>query len=72
MTNSDTDQVYEMVYKELDIGEEQVSSNECWDVDEDAGLEAMGYGEPEAPIHADLDLGDEQVSSNECYDVDEE
>ena len=51
-------------YEELDIGEEQVSSNECWEVEEAA--------EVEAPVHADLDLGEEQVTSNECYDVEEE
>jgi hypothetical protein len=56
--------VTDRVYEELDIGEEQVSSNECWDVDETP--------EPQAAIHADLDLGEEQVTSNECYDVDEE
>lgn len=68
MVNDDTDQVYE----ELDIGNEQVSSNECWDVDNDAGLEAIHAGsEPEAAIHEDLDLGEEQVTSNECYDVEE-
>ena len=69
MTN---DQRYETVYEELDIGYEQVSSNECWDVDDDVGLEAVDDGEPEAPIHADLDLGEEQVTSNECYDVENE
>ena len=68
----DTDQVHARVYNELDIGEEQVSSNECWDVDDDAALEAVDYGEPVAPIHADLDLGDEQVTSNECYDVEDD
>lgn len=52
------------VYDELDIGEEQVTSNECWEVDDAV--------EPEAPIHKDLDLGEEQVTSNECYDVEEE
>lgn len=54
----------EQIYEELDIGEEQVSSNECWD-DDDAS-------EIDAPVYPDLNLGDEQVSSNECYDVDEE
>ena len=54
----------EEVYEELDIGEEQVSSNECWDED---------YAdEIEAPIYADLDLGEEQVASNECFDDEEE
>ena len=72
MTNDDNDQVHDAIYRELDIGDEQVSSNECYDVDEDAGLEAVGSGEPEAPVHEDLDLGDEQVTSNECYDVEEE
>ena len=72
MTNDDTDQIREAVYNELDIGDEQVSSNECWDVDEDASPEAIDYSEVESPIHANLDLGEEQVTSNECYDVEEE
>ena len=72
MVNDDTDQVHEEIYEELNIGEEQVSSNECYDVDEDAGLETIGDAEPDTPIHADLDLGDEQVTSNECYDVEDE
>ena len=78
MTNDDTDQisdadqVQEKVYKDLDIGEEQVSSNECWDVDDDASPDAIDYSEPQSPIHANLDLGEEQVTSNECYDVEEE
>ena len=54
----------EEIYEELDIGEEQVSSNECWEVDEG--------GEIEAPVYGDLYLGEEQVTSNECFDVDEE
>lgn len=60
MSINDPDRVYE----ELDIGYEQVSSNECWEVDDAAELEA--------PVHSDLDLGEEQVTSNECYDVEEE
>jgi hypothetical protein len=70
----DTDHVLEtgQVHEDLDIGEEQVSSNECWDAVEDAELIALDYTEPESPIHADLDLGDEQVTSNECYEVEEE
>lgn len=54
----------EQTYEELDIGEEQVSSNECWD-DDDAG-------EIDAPVYEDLYLGEEQVTSNECFDVEEE
>ena len=54
----------EQTYKELDIGEEQVSSNECWDDDE--------ASEIDAPVYPDLHLGEEQVSSNECYDDEEE
>lgn len=78
MTNDDSDQlrdtdpVHETVYNELDIGDEQVSSNECWDVDEDASPYAIDDSEPESPIHANLDLGDEQVTSNECYDIEDE
>ena len=52
------------IYEELDIGDEQVSSNECWEVDD--------ADELEAPVHEDLDLGEEQVTSNECYDPEEE
>jgi len=52
------------VYEELDIGEEQVSSNECWEVDD--------ADEPQAAVYEDLDLGQEQVTSNECYDPEEE
>ena len=52
------------VYEELDIGEEQVSSNECWEVDD--------VDEIQAAVHEDLDLGQEQVTSNECYDPEEE
>ena len=72
MTNENTEQIPETVYNELDIGEEQVSSNECWDVYDEADLETVAYSEPPSPIHANLDLGEEQVSSNECYDVEEE
>jgi hypothetical protein len=54
----------EQTYEEVDIGEEQVSSNECWDVDE--------AGEVYTPVFADLNLGEEQVTSNECFDVEEE
>ena len=54
----------EQIHEELDIGEEQVSSNECWDDDE--------AGEIDAPVYPDLDLGEEQVTSNECFDVEEE
>jgi hypothetical protein len=68
----EADQVHETVYNDLDIGEEQVSSNECWDVDEDASRDAIDYREPESPIHENLDLGEEQVTSNECYDVEDE
>lgn len=54
----------EEIYEELDIGEEQVSSNECWNVDDADQIEA--------PVYADLYLGEEQVTSNECFDVEEE
>lgn len=52
------------IYEELDIGEEQVSSNECWNADD--------AEEIDAPVYADLYLGEEQVTSNECFDDDEE
>jgi hypothetical protein len=54
----------EQIFEELDIGEEQVSSNECWNDDE--------AGEIYAPVYGDLNLGEEQVTSNECFDVEEE
>jgi hypothetical protein len=54
----------EQIHEELEIGEEQVSSNECWNVDE--------AGEIDAPVYPDLDLGEEQVTSNECFDAEEE
>ena len=54
----------QQIYEELDIGEEQVSSNECWDVDE--------VDEIDPPVYSDLNLGEEQVTSNECFDVEEE
>ncbi|MCA1576778.1 MAG: hypothetical protein LC794_05365 [Acidobacteria bacterium] len=66
------DQVHETVYNELDIGQEQVSSNECWDADDEASPDAIDYSEPESLIHANLDLGEEQVTSNECFDVEDE
>ena len=74
MNDDHTDQIQitTRVYEDLDIGGEQVSSNECWDLDDDAELNLFDYPEPESPIHADLDLGNEQVTSNECYDVEDE
>ena len=54
----------EQIFEELDIGEEQVSSNECWDDDE--------AGEIDSPVYDDDDLGDEQVASNDCYNDEEE
>ena len=54
----------EQIFEELDIGGEQVSSNECWNDDE--------AGEIDAPVYGDLNLGEEQVTSNECFDVEEE
>lgn len=50
-------------YEDLDIGDEQVTSNECWDLDEP---ERVAYR-----VYRDLQLGEEQVTSNECYDVKE-
>lgn len=52
------------IHEELDIGDEPVSSSECWDDDE--------APEIHAPVYDDLDLGEEQVASNECFDEDEE
>lgn len=53
------------IHEELDIGDEPVSSSECWDDDDEAP-------EIDAPVYDDLDLGEEQVASNECFDDDEE
>ena len=54
----------EQIHEELKIGEEQVSSNECWEADE--------ADEIDAPVYPDLYLGEEQVTSNECFDAEEE
>lgn len=54
------------IHEELDIGDEPVSSSECWDDDDDEAPEI------DAPVYDDLDLGEEQVASNECFDDDEE
>lgn len=52
------------VYPDLDIGEEQVTSNECWAPEEiETSID---------PVYPPLNLGEEQVTSNECYDVEEE
>lgn len=61
-------------YADLEIGEEQVSSNECCTPEDE-------IVEPVIPVvtdigkeivcYCDLDIGEEQVTSNECFDVDE-
>jgi hypothetical protein len=51
------------VYEDLDIGNEQVTSNECWAPDESENMAER--------VYKDLRLGEEQVTSNECYDVEE-
>ena len=51
------------VYEDLDIGNEQVTSNECWAPDESDSVSDQTY--------RDLHLGQEQVTSNECYDVED-
>jgi hypothetical protein len=54
------------IYQALDIGEEQVTSNECYNPEgESLSMSMM------TRLHQDLDLGQEQVTSNECYDVGE-
>jgi hypothetical protein len=50
-------------YDDLDIDNEQVTSNECWDIDESANVPHR--------IYKDLNIGAEQVTSNECYDLEE-
>jgi hypothetical protein len=52
------------IHEDLDIGEEQVTSNECWSLEE---LESL-----EESVFPDLNLGEEQVTSNECFNVEEE
>jgi hypothetical protein len=51
------------LYEDLEIGDEQVTSNECWAPDDPENI-----GER---VYKDLCLGEEQVTSNECYDVEE-
>jgi hypothetical protein len=51
------------VYEDLDIGDEQVTSNECWAPDESDSVPNRAY--------RDLNLDQEQVTSNECYDVED-
>lgn len=50
-------------YEELDIGAEQVTSNECWVPPEEHS--------PGVPVYGALRIGREQVTSNECYDVED-
>lgn len=50
-------------YDELDIGDEQVTSNECWEPDDNE--------EVKEKVYPDLNLEEEQVTSNECYDVED-
>jgi hypothetical protein len=50
-------------FDDLDLGDEQVTSNECWDPDVE---EEVTEG-----VYPDLDLDEEQVTSNECYDVED-
>jgi hypothetical protein len=54
----------EQIYEDLDIGDEQVSSNECWEYDD--------FEDEDAPVYSDLKIGYEQVTSNECYNDEEE
>lgn len=51
------------VYEDLDIGDEQVTSNECWTPDASESMPTR--------IYRDLNLGGEQVTSNECYNVED-
>ena len=51
------------IYEDLDLGDEQVTSNECWAPEEPEDV-------PDR-VYKDLRLGTEQVTSNECYDVGE-
>lgn len=52
------------VYEDFDLGDEQVTSNECWEVDE--------LDDASENVYPDLNLDEEQVTSNECYDVEDE
>ena len=49
------------IYKDLNIGNEQVTSNECWVIDEE-------YKSGEKELFDEFDIGNEQVSSNECFE----
>lgn len=68
------------VFEDLDIGEEQVTSNECWNIFDELGKLQGGATQGEQAssegdftssesdlVYQDLDLRDEQVLSNECY-----
>ena len=52
------------VYEDLELGDEPVASNECWDDDE--------LDDTNDVVYSDLTQHDEPVASNECYDVEDE
>jgi hypothetical protein len=69
-------------FQDLAIGNEQVTSNECWTIQEtldessdraDRIVQNSGMDEQQLipsnsdQVYQDLDLGEEQVTSNECY-----
>lgn len=66
-------------FQDLAIGNEQVTSNECWTIQEtldelsDRADRNSGMDEQQLipatsdQVYQDLDLGEEQVTSNECY-----
>lgn len=69
------------VFEDLDIGDEQVTSNECWlelddmeegtlEVNQDLDEEKFTSDEAKK-AYQDLTLGEEQVTSNECYQEEE-
>lgn len=74
------------IFEDLNIGDEQVTSNECWEIphtlneseeDTKQPIRDLNMSESQAisskpeRVYQDLDFGDEQVTSNECYQEEE-
>lgn len=57
-------QITNEIHEDLKIGNEQVTSNECWMIVED-------FESSENQIFDDLVIGNEQICSNECYEEEE-
>jgi hypothetical protein len=73
-------------FPDLDIGNEQVTSNECWimpdtldkiagevnQVVQDSDIDTQQLlSDNSNQVYQDLDIGNEQVTSNECYQEEE-